>query len=301
MRFLSPRRSVLVLAALALGAAGCGTTDDTRTADSAAVESSAELPPDTDAADTDAADNESVGNDSSETTANTVAGGDAENPATTLDDDDRGDDGTTTPTSAAEGQSGDLADRLATYLLENPDGLEIDQEQAACAGQSLAATLPADRMELLVTNLEELDEVEDGRQFSNDERLVIAESFAACLDFSVLVDEVVLDEPSITAVVQCITTEAGPDRVEAVMLAGALGDDVSDPRDSVLKEGLAVCPAAARESLAAYLDERFFETGTDIVACLDGYTDDELVRYVDGTEELFDLADELAASCIPQG
>lgn len=291
--FTTFSRRLLVLAALGLAASAC----------SSAAEDATEV-----AADGVAATEVTAGSvvDGSSTTETSEVEAETEAQAadaTTSTTQAQQEPETTTTTSVGSGGEPDgLSERLAAYLLANPEGLEIDEASAACSGDALASTLPADRMELLVTNLEDFDELEDGRQFSAEERLSIAEAFAVCLDFGLLVDEILQDEPGLTAAVACIEAEGGIDRVEAVILAGALGEDTSEPVDSLLVEALALCPQVARAALAEMISERMFAYDAAVVAsCLDAFSDDEVVGYLSGPSGILTVTDQLEFACFGRG
>lgn len=192
----------------------------------------------------------------------------------------------------------DLIERLITFLLADDGGVEIGVSDARCVATLLDEGLSETSFELLVTNLETLNEIEDGNQFTDAELTVISESFANCVDFRDLVDEVVDDDVQLGSLVSCLSNEIGVDGVEALLLFEVLGENADRLVTPVFVVGLDLCPEDARAAIdSAILDQFLLADAPVVEACLAGITDDELRPFFE-TREFGELINVIREDCL---
>ena len=193
-------------------------------------------------------------------------------------------------------REGTLVERFVALLLEEPD--EISEAEARCVAEMLDERLSETSFELLVTNIETMDEIEDGIQFTNAELTVISESLANCLDYRSLVDEIVEDQPEFAPLVDCLSAEISLDAIEALFLFEVLGENGDRPTTPIILTGIDVCPNQARAVIeAAILDEFLLADAPAIEACLAGLSNAELRPFFD-TEEFSVLIALLREQCL---
>lgn len=203
-----------------------------------------------------------------------------------------------TDTKPAAG-SGDpaVADRLVAYLLADMGDLDATESDVRCVADRLGAGLTAVDFELMTTNLETLDEVEDGNQFSAETLMTISTGFADCLDFDELADEFAneLGDPTVAS---CLVDELGQDRVEALMLFEVLGDSSEGRGSPLLLAGLdGPCNAPARSSIEnSILDQFPSEEQGAIDTCFASIADDELRPFLEGSK-VFDAVAFVGERC----
>lgn len=192
-----------------------------------------------------------------------------------------------------------LVDRFVTVLLETDNGDdEVSEADARCAAEMLDEQLSSTSFELLVVNLETINEIEDGEQFTEAELTVISESFANCLDLRTLVDDVVSDDVDLGSLVSCLAADIGVDGVEALLLFEVLGENADRLTTPIFLVGLELCPSEARDAIdAAILDQFLLADAPKIEACLAGISSAELRPFFE-TREFSELIRELRDQCL---
>lgn len=195
-------------------------------------------------------------------------------------------------------RGGTRVERFVVALLADTGDLDVSEADALCAGEALESQLSETSFELLVTNLETLNELEDGTQFSVAELTVISESFAGCIDFRPLVDELVGDDVSLAPLVSCLAAEIGVDGVEALLLFEVLGENGDRLTTPIYLRGLELCPSEARVAIdAVILDQFLLADAPKIEACLAAISTAELRPFFE-TREFSELITQLREQCL---
>lgn len=192
-----------------------------------------------------------------------------------------------------------LVDRFVAVLLDTDNGDDVVSEaDARCAAEMLDKRLSSTSFELLVVNLETINEIEDGEQFTEAELTVISESLANCLDLRTLVDDVVGDDVVLGSLVSCLASNIGVDGVEALLLFEVLGENADRLATPIYLVGLELCPSEARAAIdVAVLDQFLLADAPRIEACLAGISSAELRPFFE-TREFSELIRQLRDQCL---
>lgn len=191
-----------------------------------------------------------------------------------------------------------LVDRFVVALLADSDGLDISEADARCAGETLEAELSATSFELLVTNVETQDELDNGNQFTDAELLVISESLASCLDLRPLVEQVVEEDPDLEGLTTCIARSLDVDAVESLILFEILGDNGERLVSPLILTGLELCPTETRIVIDnTILSEFLIADAGKVEACLAEISTAELRPFFE-TREFSELITQLRQQCL---